>query len=282
VSSAQQVRAGMQVHGADDRSLGTVERLEEGAFTAGGRRFPLSAVARVAKNRVYLKEEGARSPAAAGEAIADDAATIRVPVVEERLEVETRETELGEVRIRRTVEQEQVAVPVELRREEVHVEERDIADRPLSAAEADAAFQEGTVRVPVYGEEAVVTKEAVVTGEVVLDKEQVVERQQISDTVRRQHVEVEEHFQRDRPDFEQHFQRHHAAWGGRPASFAEAEPHYRTGYEVGRDERYAALSFEDLEPELRERFGHGPQERASEWEHMRERIREGWQRARRA
>src|SRR5215217_5345607 len=50
---------------------------------------------------------------------------IRVPVAEERLHVETRQAELGEVQLRKTVEEEQQTVPVELEREEVHVERRD-------------------------------------------------------------------------------------------------------------------------------------------------------------
>ena len=54
------------------------------------------------------------------------------------------------------------------------------------------AFQGGTIRVPVRGEEAVVSKEAVVTGEVVIDKEQTTERQQVTDTVRRERVGVDE------------------------------------------------------------------------------------------
>ncbi len=115
---------------------------------------------------------------------------IRVPVAEERLEVEKRQAELGEVEVRKSVVQEQVSVPVELEHEEVRVEERDLADRPVQAG--DQVFQEGVIRVPVRGEEAVVEKEAVVTGEVVIDKDRVAERQQVSDTVRRERVEVDE------------------------------------------------------------------------------------------
>ena len=115
---------------------------------------------------------------------------IAVPVAEERLHVAKQQAELGQILVRKRVVQEQVSVPVELMREEVHVQQRDVAERPAQAG--DQLFQEGTIRVPVRGEEAIIQKEAVVTGEVVIDKERVVEQQQISDTVRKEQVEVEE------------------------------------------------------------------------------------------
>ena len=52
-------------------------------------------------------------------------------------------------------------------------------------------FEEGIIRIPLRGEEVVVRKEAVVTGEVVINKERTTERQEITDTVRKQHVEVD-------------------------------------------------------------------------------------------
>ena len=57
--------------------------------------------------------------------------------------------------------------------------------------ESIPAFEEGTIRIPLRGEEVVVRKEAVVTGEVVINKERTTERQEITDTVRTQHVEVD-------------------------------------------------------------------------------------------
>jgi uncharacterized protein (TIGR02271 family) len=73
--------------------------------------------------------------------------------------------------------------------EEVHVEERAVADRPATGTDL---FTEGTIHVPIRGEEAVVAKDVVVTGEVVVDKERVVEEGRLTDTVRKEHVEVEE------------------------------------------------------------------------------------------
>ena len=115
---------------------------------------------------------------------------IRLPLAEERLEVGKRQVELGEVEIRKQVDTEQVSVPVELTHDEVRVEAVDVPDHPVTATEG-TAFQEGTIRMPLHGEEAVVRKETVVTGEVALEKEWLAERETISDTVRREQASVE-------------------------------------------------------------------------------------------
>jgi len=111
--------------------------------------------------------------------------------MEEQLNVEKRQANRGEVQIHKSVNQEQVNVPVELRREEVQVEQRDV-NRPLQAGEYDTAFQEGTIRVPVRGEEAVVNKEAVITGEVAINKTVTADQQTVADTVRRERVQVDD------------------------------------------------------------------------------------------
>jgi len=203
---------------------------------------------------------------------------IRVPEIEERLNVQKREAQMGEVRIQKHVETEQQTVPVELRREEVHVERRDVAERPIGQGEMNA-FEEGTIRVPIRGEEAVVRKEAVVTGEVVINKERTVEREQITDTVRRQHVEVDENYHRERDNLRQHFGTLNANQSGQSArSWDDAEPNYRAGWVAGRDNRYANRNFEDVEPDIRTSMGHSDGD--DRWQHLREEVREGFRRAR--
>jgi len=220
---------------------------------------------------------------------------IRVPVAEERLNVEKRAAELGEVEIRKTVQQEQVSVPVELMREEVQVQQRDVADRPAQAG--DNLFQEGTIRVPVRGEEAVVTKQAVVTGEVVIDKEQLVERQNVTDTVRRERVEVDKDYDQHRSNFQQHFTQRQGTTQGSNRTFEDAEPNYQYGYAAARGNQYSDRNFDDVEPDLRRdyetRYGGSMSgttgtggttgtsgSGGSAWEHLREEIREGYNRAR--
>jgi hypothetical protein len=153
----------------------------------------------------------------------------------------------------------------------------DVPDRPITAGDAPDAFKEGTIRVPVRGEEAVAHKEAVVTGEVVVDRDVVSERETISDTVRKEHVDVDENYRRDRSQFEEHFGKRKSGLGANAdtRTFADAEPNYRSGYEAAHDERYAGRDFADIEPDLRRAHTGG-----ESWEHLRDEIREGFDRGR--
>ena len=265
------IREGMEVYDTASHRLGAVERLAGNELYVAGRRIPSNAIARVEGNRVYLSGAADQYSTVSGEG------EVRVPVVEERLEVEKRAGQVGEVGIERRVIEEQQSVPVELRREEVHVEERDVADRPISPQEADRLFDEGTIRVPVRGEEAVVSKEAVVTGEVVVGKEQTTERQEIRDTLRRMEVEVDENYDRFRSGFQEHFTRTNT---GGTRTWDEAEPGYRFGYASARDQRYAGRQFEDVEADLRRDYETRAGTGGDAWERLREEVREGWNRVR--
>src|SRR5688572_7731884 len=222
------LRNGLKIFGADNREYGTIDRYDDQYAYVGERKIPVSAFDRMDKDRLYLGAQGRQYFETSTETLGETG-QIRVPVVEERLEVEKRQGEMGSVDIRKTVETEQVNVPVELRHEEVTVDRVDVKDRPVAAGEMANAFEEGTVRVPVRGEEAVVEKEAVVTGEVVIDREVETERQTISDTVRKERVNVDENWGRDRAAFEEHFGSRRAGMGTATdtRTFADAEPHYR-------------------------------------------------------
>lgn len=293
MSGMSNVKEGYRVYTSDNQLLGTVEQLHGDGIHVNGQHIPSRAIARVAQNSVYLRGASSEYTQATGRQEGMTARTegeIRVPVAEERLDVQKQAGELGAVEIHKTVTEEQQTIPVELRREEVHVERRDIADRPISAADADRIFEEGTIRVPVHGEEAIVTKEAVVTGEVVVNKEQTTERQQVTDTVRREQVEVDENYRQARAGFQQHFaQRAQHGTAKANRTFEQAEPNYQTGYLAGRDQRYSGREFEQIEPDLRR--DHGARSGTSgtttsstsssnAWDDLREEIREGWNRAR--
>ena len=191
--------------------------------TVGGRAIPKAAIARVTQNRAYLKPgvtaggdghghtaatavratSRPRRPAVREPRPAADAGVPRplpgeqtytalaaptvVPLAAERLCATKRPADLGAVRVRKTVVAEERQLPVDLAYETVRVEERDLPDRPATGADL---FQEGTIVVPLRGEEAVVTKEAVVTGEVVIQKSLATERQYVTDTVRAEQAEV--------------------------------------------------------------------------------------------
>ena len=269
------LRKGLKIFGTDNHEYGTIDRYDDQYAYVGERKIPVSAFERMDKDRLYLGAQGRQYfETKAGMA---SEGQIRVPVTEERLNVEKRQGEMGSVDIRKDVTTEQVNVPVELRHEEVTVERVDVKDRPVAAGDMANAFEEGTIRVPVRGEEAVVSKEAVVTGEVVVEREVKTERQTISDTVRKERVDVDENYQRDRSQFEEHFGKRKSALGTNAdtRTFADAEPHYRRGYEAAHDERYAGRDFADVEPELRRAHTGG-----ESWEQLREEIREGFDRGR--
>ena len=182
-----QLHQGMRLVGPDGRELGTVERFDADHVYAGGRRIPVAAFERADRDRLYVGQTGLEYLADRSPGIKEP---IRVPLVEERLGVGTQQVERGTVEIRKGVEVEQVSIPVELTRDAVRVEQVDVPDRAVAAGAPDL-FQEGTIRVPVHGQEAVVSKEAVVTGEVVIERERVIDQQVVSDTLRRESASVD-------------------------------------------------------------------------------------------
>ncbi|HKG57817.1 MAG TPA: YsnF/AvaK domain-containing protein [Candidatus Limnocylindrales bacterium] len=116
--------------------------------------------------------------------------TFRVPVREERLQAERRQEQAGEVTVGKNVVEEQKDLDVPVTRDEVQVR-RVAMDR---AADGDAnAFSDGdTIRVPVTAEKLDVGKETRVVEEIEVSKRPVTETQRVSDTVRREQVDVNE------------------------------------------------------------------------------------------
>jgi uncharacterized protein (TIGR02271 family) len=112
-----------------------------------------------------------------------------VPVVEERLRVGKRDVSHGRVRIRSYVSETPVSEQVTLRSENISLERRPV-DRPVS--DADAAFRDVTLEAQATAEEAVVGKEARVVEEISLRKDEHERVETITDTVRKQEVEVED------------------------------------------------------------------------------------------
>ncbi len=185
------IRQGMEVYNGN-QLLGKIEQIKGQNVMVKGQTIPLSAFTRMDQNKLYIEQGGAV------QANLQEGEAMKVAVHEEQLNVGKRQVELGEVQVHKTVTQEQVNVPIELRKEEVHVEQMQVTNRPLQAGEVANAFQEGTITIPVRGEEAVVAKQAVVTGEVVINKDVMAEQQTISDSVRKEHVTVDNNVERSR------------------------------------------------------------------------------------
>ena len=114
--------------------------------------------------------------------------TVEVPLTEEQVKVGKRTVDAGQVRLRKIVRTEVVNQPVEVRREDVVVERVPAGEVRSGAATSD--FKEEVIDVPLTREEAVVAKEAHVTGAVRLNKTAATETQQVSETVRKEDVEV--------------------------------------------------------------------------------------------
>lgn len=132
----------------------------------------------------------AAAPGAASAIPAAPPGEVRLPVVEEELQVGKREVDRGGVRIYSRVEETPVQETVQLREERVSVERRP-ADRPLTDADP-APFQERTIEVRETAEEVVVAKKARVAEEVVIRKDVEHRTETVQDTVRRTEVDVEQ------------------------------------------------------------------------------------------
>ena len=119
---------------------------------------------------------------------ATDKDTIEVPLTEEQVRVGKRTVDAGQVRLRKIVRTEVVNQPVEVKREDVVIE-RDGAGE-VRAGSTAGDFKEEVIDVPLTREEAVVQKDAQVTGAVRLKKTAEAETQNVSETVRKEDVEV--------------------------------------------------------------------------------------------
>jgi uncharacterized protein (TIGR02271 family) len=211
---------------------------------------------------------------------------IVVPKAEERLVVGTRQMQIGEAQVTKRVVEEQVMVPVTVRREEVEIIRR-APGEPREEIDDPSIVE--IIRIPLRGEEPIITTQAVVTSEVVINRIVRTEEQQVTRTVRSTDVTVEEHlteaYARLQPSFEEHFTRRQQLQretGGAtlPArAFEDAETNYRAGFLAGSDQRYAGRAFEEIGPML-----HSSDEPAERdpgmMEQIRDEVREGFARAR--
>ena len=111
---------------------------------------------------------------------------------EEELRVGTTEQESGRVRLRKYVVEDEVTQTVPVKREEVRIEREPITDGNAGAATEGPATSEEEHEVVLHEEQAVVDKQAVPKERVRLDKDVQVEEETISDTVRKERVDVED------------------------------------------------------------------------------------------
>ena len=110
---------------------------------------------------------------------------------EERLNVGTQSVEASRARLRKFVVTENVTQTVPVSREEVRLEREPITDANIGNALDGPAISEEEHEVVLHAERPVVEKEAVPVERVRLDKETVVENQTVSDSVRKEQIEME-------------------------------------------------------------------------------------------
>lgn len=106
----------------------------------------------------------------------------------EHLGITKHEVESGEVRIRKRVVEETQTIEVPYIREEVTVERRTVPEGSIWEGEIYAEDEE--IVIPVLEEQVTIKKEVEVLEEVNIRKEKVTEQKQISETVRREELDV--------------------------------------------------------------------------------------------
>jgi uncharacterized protein (TIGR02271 family) len=211
-----------------------------------------------------------------------EAGDINIPVVEETLQVGTRQVQRGGVRIYTRVTERPVEETVRLRDEEVHVERHPV-DRPATEADV-AAAKEGTIEVTETDEEAVARKQARVVEEVVVSKDVTERTETVRDTVRRTEVEVEptgpapardvRGFDTYEADFRSHYT---TSLAGRGHPYERWAPGYRYGYELASDRRYAGRDWSVIEADARRDWEGRHQ---GTWDEFKDTIRHAWERVR--
>ncbi|MGY1593209.1 DUF2382 domain-containing protein [Geodermatophilus sp. SYSU D00708] len=111
---------------------------------------------------------------------------------EERLNVGTRTEEVGRARLRKYVVTENVTETVPVSREEIRVEREPITDANVGNALDGPAISEEEHEVTLHAERPVVDKEAVPVERVRLDTQTVTDQETVTDSVRKEHIELDE------------------------------------------------------------------------------------------
>jgi uncharacterized protein (TIGR02271 family) len=111
---------------------------------------------------------------------------------EEEMRVGTRERESGRVRLRKHVVEDEVTHTVPVRREEIRVEREPITDANLDDATSGPEISSEEHEVVLHEEEPVTEKRVVAKERVRLDKDVHIDERQVSDTVRKEQLDLED------------------------------------------------------------------------------------------
>jgi uncharacterized protein (TIGR02271 family) len=111
---------------------------------------------------------------------------------EEELRVGTAERESGRARLQKYVVEEEVTQTVPVRREEIRVEREPITDANVDAATDGPEISSEEHEVVLHQEEPVAEKRVVPKERVRLDKDVSTEQREVSDTVRKEQVDIDD------------------------------------------------------------------------------------------
>ncbi len=117
----------------------------------------------------------------------DDRHMIRVPLSEGKLTATRRQVDRDAVRAERNVAGKEQILDAPTTQEIVHVTRRTV-DR--NATRSDTLFQNGTIEIPIRGEEVDVEKHARIVEELEISREAVQRTRHVTDTVRREEARV--------------------------------------------------------------------------------------------
>lgn len=116
-----------------------------------------------------------------------DSDTVHVALSEEELTARTRDVERGHVTIDKVVTEREASLDVPVTEEHVNVARRTV-DRDLEPGET--SFEQGTIDIPVKGQDVEVSKRAHVVEELDITKAQVQDTQHVTDKVRREEAHI--------------------------------------------------------------------------------------------
>jgi uncharacterized protein (TIGR02271 family) len=209
---------------------------------------------------------------------------VRVPVVEERIDVGKREVRAGGVRVYKDVVEQPVSKDVDLREEHVRVERRPV-DRPATAA--DLRPGEQRIEMTETREVPVVEKSARVVEEVVVNKDVTQHTQTVRDSVKKTDVRVEQLPGTDDralatgkagfidADYRDNFNSTYASTG---KTFDDYRPAYQFGHQLSTDRRFAGKDWSAVEADAR-RDWETARPGESTWEKFKDGVRYAYTRA---
>jgi uncharacterized protein (TIGR02271 family) len=200
-------------------------------------------------------------------------------VVEEVLDVSTRQVERGRMRIYSKVTEREVERHIGLRDETIRVQRRAVS-RPVSTSDP-TIFTERSFEMTEIDEEAMVTKLARVIEEVVVSKEATEKIDTIRETLRRTDVEVEEvagvrAFDEYLGDFRGDYTQRLASGG---LAYERYSPAFRYGYSLASNEPFRSQSWSTIESDARRLW---EEKNPGTWEQVKDAIRFSWEKVRSA